>query len=58
MLSSPYAIHSNVSPDAFMHFMEILCGAERHFSPETFDDLMLLAREFGHKGLISCFVPQ
>jgi hypothetical protein len=36
--------------------MEILDGAELHFSPETFDDLMLLARELGHNSLIMCLV--
>jgi hypothetical protein len=38
--------------------MEILDGAELHFSPETFDDLMLLARGFGYNNLIAHSVPQ
>jgi hypothetical protein len=58
ILPSPYVVQSNVSPDAFAHFMEILDGAELHFSPETFDDLVLLAREFGHNNLITHLVPQ
>jgi hypothetical protein len=33
--------------------MEILDGTELHFSPETFDDLMLLAREFRHNMLVA-----
>jgi hypothetical protein len=41
-----------------MYFMEILDGAQMHFSPETFDDLMLLAREFGHNSLITRLVQQ
>jgi hypothetical protein len=41
-----------------MHFMEILDGAEIHFAPETFNDLMLFAREFWHISLITCLVPQ
>jgi hypothetical protein len=43
LLSSPYAVQSNVSPGGFTHFMEILDGAEPHFSHETVDDLILLA---------------
>jgi hypothetical protein len=58
LLSSPYVVQSNVSPGAFTHFMEILDGAEVHFSQETVDDLMLLAQEFGHNGLIASLVPQ
>jgi hypothetical protein len=38
--------------------MEILDGFEQHFSPETGDDLILLAQEFGHNGLIASLVPQ
>jgi hypothetical protein len=49
LLSSPYVVQSDVSPDAFTHFMEILSCAELHFPPETYDDLMLLAQEFGRK---------
>jgi hypothetical protein len=41
-----------------MHFIQILDGAELHFSPETFDDLMLLAREFGHNSMSTRLVPQ
>jgi hypothetical protein len=48
---------SNVSPHAFTHFMEIFDGAELHFAPETSDDLMLLAQEFGHNRLITRLVP-
>jgi hypothetical protein len=58
LLSSPYLVQSNVSPGAFPHFMEILDGAESHFPQETIDDLMLLAQEFGHNGLIASLVPQ
>jgi hypothetical protein len=42
LLSSPYMVQSNVSARAFTHFMEILDGAEPHFSQETVDDLILL----------------
>jgi hypothetical protein len=49
---------SDVSPDAFTHFMEILSGAELHFSPETSDDLILLGQEFGHNSLIRHLFPQ
>jgi hypothetical protein len=42
LLSSHDVVQSNVSPDAFTHFMEIFDGAEQHCSPETVDDLMLL----------------
>jgi hypothetical protein len=52
-LSSLYMIRSNASLDAFKHFMKILDGANIHFSPETFNNLMLLAREFGHNSLIT-----
>jgi hypothetical protein len=38
--------------------MEILDGSKLRFSSETFDDLMLLAREFGHNSLIQRLVPQ
>jgi hypothetical protein len=58
LLSSPYMVQSNVSPGAFTHFMEILDGAEPHFSQKTVDDLMLLAQEFGHSSLIASLVPQ
>jgi hypothetical protein len=51
-------VQSNVPPDAFTHFMEILNGAELYFLPETFDDLMLLTREFGRNSLITRLVPQ
>jgi hypothetical protein len=57
-LSSLYLVQSDVSPNALPHFMEILGGAELHFSPETSCDLMLLAREFGHNSLITRLVPQ
>jgi hypothetical protein len=46
-------VQSKMSPGAFAHFMEILDGAEPHFSQETVDDLMLLVQEFGHNGLIA-----
>jgi hypothetical protein len=38
--------------------MDILGGTELHFSPETSDDLMLLARDFDHNSLIMHLVPQ
>jgi uncharacterized protein (DUF2342 family) len=38
--------------------MEILHGAEPYFSQETVADLILLAQEFGHNGLIASLVPQ
>jgi hypothetical protein len=57
LLWLPDVIQSNVSPDAFTHFMEIPDGAELHFSPETFHDLMLLAREFEHNRLITRLIP-
>jgi hypothetical protein len=51
-------VQSNVSPGVFTHFMEILDGSEPHFSQETVDDLILLAQEFEHNGLIASLVPQ
>jgi hypothetical protein len=42
LLSTRYMVQLSVSPDAFTHFMEIRDGVEPHFSPEIFDDLMLL----------------
>jgi hypothetical protein len=39
-----YMVQSNVSPDAFKSFVEILGGAKPHYSRETFDGLMLVAR--------------
>jgi hypothetical protein len=38
--------------------MEIFDGSEPHCSQETVDDLILLAQEFGHNGLIASLVPQ
>jgi hypothetical protein len=58
LLSSLYVVQSNVSPGTFTHFMEILDGAEPHFSHETVDDLVLLAQEFGHISLIASLVEQ
>jgi hypothetical protein len=58
LLSSPYMVQGNVSPGAFTHFIKILDGAEPHFSQETVDDLILLAQEFGHNGLIASVLPQ
>jgi hypothetical protein len=58
LLSSPYMVQPNVSPGAFTHFIEILDGAEPHFSQETGDDRMLLVSKFGHNGLIASLVPQ
>jgi hypothetical protein len=58
LLSSYYMVQSNVSLGDFTHFMEILDGAEPHFSQETVDDLILLAQEFGYNGLIFSLVPQ
>jgi hypothetical protein len=51
-------VQSNVLAGAFTNFMEILDGAEAYFSQETVDDLVLLAQEFGHNGLIASLVPQ
>jgi hypothetical protein len=51
-------VQSNVSLGAFTNFMQILDGAEPHFPQETGDDLILLAQEFGHNGLIASLVPQ
>jgi hypothetical protein len=56
-LDDPTLLSSNVSPGASTHFMEILDGAEPHFSQETVDDLILLGQEFGHNGLIASLVP-
>jgi hypothetical protein len=58
LLSLRYAVRSNVSPDSFTHVAEILGDAKQHCSPETFGNLMLLAREFGPNLLITRFVPQ
>jgi hypothetical protein len=58
LLSSSYVIRLHVLPDAFPHFREMLGGAKLHFSPEIFDDLMLLTRESVHNGLITRLVPQ
>jgi hypothetical protein len=58
LLLSLYAVRSYASPDAITHFMEILGGAELHFSPETSHDLMLLTQEFGYNNLITRLVPQ
>jgi hypothetical protein len=57
LLPSPYMVQSNVSPGALIHFMEILGGSEPHFPQETVDDLILLAQESGHNGLIASLVP-
>jgi hypothetical protein len=48
----------NVSPDAFLYFMEILDDNEPHVSPETVDDLMLVAQECGYNNLIANLAPQ
>jgi hypothetical protein len=58
LLWSPYVIRSNVSIDAFAHFMEIFNGFEPQFSPEIVNDLMLLVREFGYDRLIASLAPQ
>jgi hypothetical protein len=58
LLSVPYVVQSDASPDAFSHFMEILNGSEPQFSPQITDDLMLLAREFGYNDLIAPFAPR
>jgi hypothetical protein len=50
-------IESNVLPDQFAHFVEILDVFEPHASPETVDDLMLLAREFGYNSLTADLDP-
>jgi hypothetical protein len=38
--------------------MEDLNGSEPHFSPQIADDLIWLAQEFGHNGLIATFTPR
>jgi hypothetical protein len=58
LVPSPYMIQSNMSPDTFTRFLQRLDGAEPNFSPETFNDLMLLKREFGQNSLITRLVPQ
>jgi hypothetical protein len=58
LLSSLHMVQSNVSPGVFTHFMEILDSSEPHFPQETVDNLILLAQEFGHDGLIASLVPQ
>jgi hypothetical protein len=58
LLSAPYVVQSDASPDAFVYLMEILNGSEPQFSPQITHDLMLLARESGHNGLIATFAPQ
>jgi hypothetical protein len=58
LLSLPYVIQSDASPDAFSHFMEILNGSETQFSPQIADDLMLLARKFEHNHMIATFNPR
>jgi hypothetical protein len=57
LLWSPNVILSDVSIDAFAHFMEILNGFEPQFSRETINDLMLLARKFGYDRLIASLAP-
>jgi hypothetical protein len=52
LLSAPYLVLSTVSLDGFALFLETLDGIEPPFSPETFDDLMLLAREFEYNSLV------
>jgi hypothetical protein len=51
-------VQSNVSPGAFTDFMEILDGAELHFSHETVDDLMLSAQDFRYNSVIASLVPE
>jgi hypothetical protein len=58
LLSLPYVIQSDTSLDAFSHFMEILNGSEPQFSPQIVDDLMLLARDLVHNGLLATFAPE
>jgi hypothetical protein len=58
LLSSPDVVQSNLSLNAFAHFMEILSGAGSRFSPETSDDVMLLVRGFGYNILITPSIPQ
>jgi hypothetical protein len=58
LLSTPCAVQSIVSPNAFTNFMKILGGFEPPFSHEIFDNLMSLAREFGYNGLITNLAPQ
>jgi hypothetical protein len=58
LLSSPYLVQSDASPDAFAHFMEVLDGPEPQLSPQITNNLMSLEREFGHNGLITSFALQ
>jgi hypothetical protein len=53
LLSLPYVVQSDALPDAFSHSMQILDFSEPQFSLQITDDLMLLAREFGHNELCS-----
>jgi hypothetical protein len=43
LLSPASIVQSNLLPETLMRFMEIFDGVVPRFSPETFDDLMLLA---------------
>jgi hypothetical protein len=51
-------VQLNVPPDAFTYFMGLFGGAELHFSPETVDDLMLLARDVRYNDMITRLIPQ
>jgi hypothetical protein len=58
LLSVPYVVQSDALPDAFSHFIEILNGSEPQFSPQSANNLMVLAREFGHNSVIATLVPR
>jgi hypothetical protein len=58
LLSSPYVVQSDASPDASTHLMEVLDGPEAQSSLQISDDLMSLARESGHNGAVSSFASQ
>jgi hypothetical protein len=58
LLSSPCAVQSDASPDAFAHFMEVPDCSEARFSAQIADDLMSSATEFGHYCLITSFALQ
>jgi hypothetical protein len=55
LVSSPYVVQLDASPDNFAHFMEVL---EAQSSQKIAHYLMSLAREFGHNGLIASFSSQ
>jgi hypothetical protein len=56
--STPHAVQSSVSPEAFTYFVEILGCPTLHFSPETFDEMIIVGREFGYNSLITSLAPK